>query len=119
MAIHPDDPPWPLYGLPKVITNAANIRILLSLNPSPYNGLTFCTGSLGSNLDNDLPAMIREFAAEGRVHFAHIRNVKHLTPQDFDECAHISEAGDLTFLKLLKLFMTAVLTVTSVPTTDG
>ena len=104
MAIHPDDPPWPLYGLPKVITNAENIRKFLALNHSPYNGLTLCTGSLGSNLENDIPAMVREFSSQGRVHFAHIRNVKHLTPVDFDECAHISEYGDLDMFEIVKVF---------------
>lgn len=104
LAIHPDDPPWPLYGLPKVITNAENIRKFLSLNPSPYNGLTLCTGSLGSNLENDIPAIVREFSSQGRVHFAHIRNVKHLTPVDFDECAHISEYGDLDMFEIVKAF---------------
>lgn len=102
MAIHPDDPPWPLYGLPKVITGAANIRNFLSLHHSPYNGLTFCTGSLGAKLDNDLPAMAQEFSGQGRVHFAHLRNVKHLSPLDFDECAHISKYGDLDLFAIVK-----------------
>ena len=102
MAIHPDDPPWPLYGLPKVITDTTNIRNFLALTDSPYNGLTLCTGSLGANLDNDLPAIAREFSSQGRVHFAHIRNVKHLSRLDFDECAHISEYGDLDLFEIVK-----------------
>jgi len=102
LAIHPDDPPWSLYGLPKVITNAEHIRIFLALNESPYNGLTLCTGSLGSNPENDLPALAREFAEEGRVHFAHLRNVKHVSIMDFDECAHISQYGDLDLFKIVK-----------------
>lgn len=102
MAIHPDDPPWPLYGLPKVITGAENIRKYLSLHDSPYNGLTLCTGSLGASLDNDIPALCREFAATGRVHFAHLRNVRHLSPQDFDECAHPSACGDLDMYAIVK-----------------
>jgi mannonate dehydratase len=104
MAIHPDDPPWPLYGLPKVITSAENIRTFLSLNDSPYNGLTLCTGSLGANQDNDIPALVREFSSQGRVHFAHIRNVKHLSKFDFDETAHISEYGDLDLFEIVKAF---------------
>ena len=104
MAIHPDDPPWPLYGLPKVITNAENIRTFLALNDSPYNGLTLCTGSLGSNLNNDLPAIVREFAGQGRIHFAHIRNVKHLSDRDFDESAHLSKCGDLDLFEIVKAF---------------
>jgi mannonate dehydratase len=102
LAIHPDDPPWPLYGLPKVITNAENIRNFLSLNDSPYNGLTLCAGSLGSNPENDLPAMAREFAAEGKVPFAHLRNIKRHSPRDFDECAHISAYGDLDLFEIVK-----------------
>lgn len=100
LAIHPDDPPWPLYGLPKVITNAANIREFLALNQDNYNGLTFCTGSLGSSVDNDIPAMIREFGP--RIHFAHLRNVRHLSPRDFDEAAHLSACGDLDMFEVVR-----------------
>lgn len=101
-AIHPDDPPWPLFGLPKVITAAENIRRFIALNPSPRNGIAFCTGSLGANLDNDLPAMIREFAGAGRVPFAHLRNLKHTSPQDFHESAHLSTCGDLDMFAIVK-----------------
>lgn len=104
MAIHPDDPPWPLYGLPKVITDAENIRKFLALNTSPYNGLTLCTGSLGSSMHNDLPAIVREFGAERRIHFAHIRNVRHLSDKDFDEAAHLSQCGDLDMYEIVKAF---------------
>ncbi|MDD3903444.1 MAG: mannonate dehydratase [Sphaerochaeta sp.] len=100
MAIHPDDPPWPLYGLPKVITDREHIRTFLSLNDSEYNGLTFCTGSLGSNVKNDLPSMINEFS--GRIHFTHLRNVKHLNEQDFDESAHLSSCGDLDMFSIVQ-----------------
>ena len=102
MAIHPDDPPWPLFGLPKVITNAQNLRTFFSLNKNPSNGLTFCTGSLGANLENDLPAMAREFAAQGRVPFVHLRNIKRLAPQDFDESAHPTVYGDLDLFAIMK-----------------
>ncbi len=102
MAIHPDDPPWPLFNLPKVITSAENIRTFLALNNSKYNGLTLCTGSLGSNLDNDIPAIMKEFGDMGRIHFAHIRNVKHLNPKDFDESAHLSQCGDLDMFEIVK-----------------
>jgi len=102
MAIHPDDPPWELYGLPKVITNVDNIRKFLSLNDSPYNGLTLCTGSLGANQDNDIAAIMREFSKMGRIHFAHIRNIKHINSTDFDETAHLSECGDLNMYDIVK-----------------
>ncbi|MBW4847522.1 MAG: mannonate dehydratase [Lachnospiraceae bacterium] len=102
MAIHPDDPPWPLYGLPKVITNAENIRTFLDLNSNPYNGLTLCTGSLGSDLSNDIPAMMREFGDKKRIHFAHIRNVRHTSEKDFDEAAHLSSCGDLDMFAIVE-----------------
>ncbi len=102
MAIHPDDPPWPLYGLPKVITGVENIRTFLDLNPSPYNGLTLCTGSLGAATTNDIPAILREFSGRGRVHFAHLRNVHHLTETDFDESAHLSSCGDLDMYEIVR-----------------
>ena len=104
MAIHPDDPPWPLFDLPKVISNVENIRTFLGLNPSKANGLTICTGSLGANRLNDLPAIIREFAGAGRVHFAHIRNIKYQGGVDFDESAHLSSCGDLDMFAIVKAF---------------
>ena len=104
MAIHPDDPPWPLFGLPKVITGLENIRTFLALNPSRTNGLTLCTGSLGASRKNDIPALVREFAGQGRVHFAHIRNVKHLSDEDFDESAHLSSCGDLDMFAIVRAF---------------
>ncbi len=67
MALHPDDPPWSVLGLPRIVTNAAALQRVLDLVPSPANGLTFCTGSLGANPDNDLPGMIRQFGGQGRI----------------------------------------------------
>lgn len=101
-AIHPDDPPWPLYGLPKVITGVDTMRKFLSLNDSKRNGLTFCTGSLGANPDNDIPAMAREFASQGRIHFAHLRNIKHTSYKDFHESAHLSACGDLDMYEIVR-----------------
>jgi mannonate dehydratase len=104
LAIHPDDPPFSIYGLPKLINNAENIRKFISLNTSPYNGLTFCTGSLGANMNNDTPAMVCEFAAQGRIHFAHIRNIRHLEEKVFTETAHLSSYGDLDMYRVVKAF---------------
>lgn len=104
MAIHPDDPPWPLFELPKVITSAENIRTFLSLNADKANGLTICTGSLGANRENDLPSMIREFAGAGRVHFAHIRNITFQDGVDFDESAHLTSCGDLDLFEIVRAF---------------
>jgi len=100
--IHPDDPPWPIYGLPRVITNADNIRKFLDLNKSKNNGLTLCTGSLGANLANDIPAIVKEFVGMGRVPFVHLRNIKHLNEKDFNESAHLSSEGDLNMFDVVK-----------------
>lgn len=104
LAIHPDDPPWSIFGLPRVINSRENIRRFLDLNSSPYNGITLCTGSLGSNRDNDLPSIIREFAGEGRVHFAHIRNLKFESDKDFYESAHLSSCGSFDMFAIVKAF---------------
>ncbi len=101
MGMHPDDPPWSLFGLPRVITNAANIRTLFSLNDSPAHGLTLCTGSLGESPDNDLPAIIREFCGMDRVPFAHVRNIKRGNGRDFDESAHLSACGDFDMFAIM------------------
>ncbi|NLW88191.1 MAG: mannonate dehydratase [Clostridiaceae bacterium] len=101
-AVHSDDPPWPIFGLPKIINNASSIRRFLSLHPSKHNGIAFCTGSLGADSANDLPNMIREFASAGRIPFAHLRNVKHTSPTDFHETAHLSGCGDLDMFEIVK-----------------
>lgn len=95
MAIHPDDPPWPIFGLPRIVTNEENLERLLSLVDSEANGLTLCTGSLGSAGTNDVPAMVARFAAKKRIHFMHMRNVKLLDDGSFEESAHLSSAGSL------------------------
>lgn len=93
MALHPDDPPWPIFGLPRIVRDAATIQRILDVVDSPHNGLTFCTGSLGAGADNDLPAMVRQFA--GRINFAHLRNVELTGDKSFVEVAHSSEAGNV------------------------
>lgn len=100
MAIHPDDPAWSVFGLPRIINNERNIRSMLDAVPSPYNGVTLCTGSLGSNPANDIPAMIR--ALKGRVHFAHVRNLKHERPGVFEEAAHLSRDGSMDMFAIMK-----------------
>lgn len=105
MAIHPDDPAWPVFGLPRIITCQENVVRMLKAVDNPHNGLTFCTGSYGTNRKNDLCAMIR--AAAGRIHFAHIRNLKFNTAPDdpvldFQESAHLSSAGTFDMFKIVK-----------------
>lgn len=102
MAIHPDDPPWKLYGLPKVINNFCNIEKFLSLNNSVYSGLTLCTGSLGADPNNNIPNIIRNLSFKNRVHFTHIRNIQHITNTDFNETAHLSKCGDLDMYEIVK-----------------
>lgn len=102
MAVHMDDPAWSVFGLPRIINNKDNIQRLLAAVPVMNNGLTLCTGSLGSNPHNDIPDMIRSF--EGRIHFAHVRNVIHLAPGKFDEAAHLSSDGSLDMFEIMKAF---------------
>lgn len=100
MAIHPDDPPWGLFSLPRIITNEANLKRFLKIVDEPENGLTFCTGSLGAGRFNDLPAMIREF--KGRIHFAHLRNIQWTGDKDFYEVGHPTECGSLDMYEIVK-----------------
>ncbi|MCM3117240.1 mannonate dehydratase [Neobacillus sp. MER 74] len=93
MAIHPDDPPFSIFGLPRIVKNKEDIGRLLRAVDSPANGLTFCSGSLGGNLANDLVDIVNSFA--DRIAFAHIRNVKHFEDGSFIESAHRVEDGSL------------------------
>ena len=102
MAIHPDDPPWSIFGLPRIITNKKNIERFLKLYDSKYNGLTLCSGSLGANPDNDIPDMVRSFC--DRIHFAHIRNIKITGDRCFEEAAHKTEAGSLDIFEIVKAY---------------
>ena len=103
MAIHPDDPPLPIFGLPRIITNEKNLDRFLKLFDSEYNGLTFCTGSLGSAAFNDIVKMIDKYSAMGRIHFMHIRNVKLLEDGSFEESAHYSPCGSLDIVEIMKV----------------
>ncbi len=100
MAIHPDDPPWGMFGLPRIITCKKNIQRMFDIVPSRNNGLTLCTGSLGANPDNDLVDMARSFA--DRIHFAHIRNIKFDGYRRFEEVGHATECGSLPIYDIVK-----------------
>lgn len=93
LALHPDDPPWPIFGLPRIVRDLSTIQRLLAAVDDKHNGLTFCTGSLGSSADNDLSEMVKAFA--GRIHFVHMRNVKRTGDQDFYEVPHPTACGSV------------------------
>lgn len=101
MAIHPDDPSWSVFGLPRIINSKNHILRMMKMVDNPHNGVTFCTGSYGTSLQNNLPDMIR--ALEGRIHFAHIRNLKFNDGErDFEESAHLSADGTFDMLEIMK-----------------
>ena len=100
MAAHPDDPPWPVFGLPRLINNRDSIKRFLDLNQSLYHGITMCTGSLGSDPSNDITAIIKEFSE--RIPFAHIRNLKFLANNDFYESPHPTACGSLDMYAVIK-----------------
>ena len=102
MAIHPDDPPYPIFGLPRIITNEENLDRFLSLVDSPANSLCLCTGSLGCAKSNDVAAMVKKYAAMDRIAFMHIRNVKIMDDGSFEERAHLSSCGSLDVYEIVK-----------------
>lgn len=104
MAIHPDDPPRPIFGLPRIVKNRADLQRVLAIVDDPANGLTLCSGSLGADQQNDIPALVREFGARGRIHFAHLRNVKSNAAGDFHETSHRSADGSLDMAEIVKAY---------------
>lgn len=93
MAIHPDDPPWSMFGLPRIITNKQNLQRFLDLVPEKNNGITFCAGSLGADPQNDLVDMAATFA--DRIHFLHLRNIRHTGERRFEEVGHPTACGSV------------------------
>jgi mannonate dehydratase len=104
MGIHPDDPPWPIFGIPRIITNEENIDRFLSIYDDVHHGLTLCSGSLGCTRDNDIPKLVRKYGQMGRICFAHIRNIKILDDGSFEECSHYSNDGSLDMVEIVKAY---------------
>lgn len=102
MAIHPDDPAWPVFGLPRIIVNKENILRMVNSVNSPCNGVTLCVGSLGSNPKNDIPDIIKSL--KGKIFFAHVRNLEHTAPGKFQEAAHLSSDGSMDMYAIMKAF---------------
>ena len=100
MAIHPDDPPWDMFGLPRIITGAESYRKMFAAVPETQNGITFCTGSLGAGRENDLVKMAAEFAP--RIHFAHLRQIAYTGEYDFCESGHMTGTGSLDMYGIVK-----------------
>lgn len=103
LAIHPDDPPFPVLGLPRIVSTEAQLDAILALADSPSNGLCFCTGSLGARPDNDLPAMAARFA--GRIHALHLRSTTLESDGSFYEASHLAGSTDLA--EVLRAFLEA------------
>ena len=102
LAIHPDDPPWSVFGLPRIVISKENLERIIGLVNSPANGLTLCSGSLGANAANDMPEIFRHFGKLGRIHFAHVRNIKIHEPGIFEETAHKSDDSSLDMYAIMK-----------------
>ena len=102
MAIHPDDPPYPIFGLPRIISSEESLDRLLSIVDSPANSLCLCTGSLGSDKSNDVPSLVRKYAKMNRIAFIHIRNVRLLEDGSFEESAHPTDCGSLDIYEIVR-----------------
>ena len=101
MALHPDDPPWSIFGLPRIITSQKALERVVGIVDDPANGITFCAGSLAADAANDLVDIIRVIGGRGRIHFAHCRNIKRTGMRSFEETAHPSDHGDVDMRAVL------------------
>lgn len=102
MAVHPDDPAWPVFGIPRITHSVEQFDAILKAVDSPSNTLCVCTGSLGSDPKADVPAILRHFGGMKRIGCCHIRNVKHDGDRKFYESAHLSECGSLDMYEIMK-----------------
>lgn len=102
MAIHQDDPPWDIFGLPRLLVDEESVGRFLKMVDNPYNCLTLCSGSLSSNPSNNVAAIVRKYS--DRIAFAHVRNVKHYPNGDFSEASHRDCDGDTGVLDIMKAY---------------
>ncbi|WP_413742795.1 mannonate dehydratase [Sodalis sp. RH15] len=103
MAIHPDDPPYSIFGLPRVVKNRDDLDWICNAVDSEANGITLCTGSIAEDPTNDVYQILEEFTRRKRIHFAHVRNIKRIKDKDFYESAHLSRYGSLDMFKIMKV----------------
>lgn len=101
MALHPDDPPWSVFGLPRIVTSGAALERVTGIVDDSANGITFCAGSLAVDARNDLVEIVRRVGGKGRIHFAHCRNIKRTGHHSFEETAHPSDHGDVDMRAVL------------------
>ena len=101
LALHPDDPPWSIFGLPRIITSGAALERVIGIVDDPANGITFCGGSLAADAGNDLVDIIQCIGGRERIHFAHCRNIRRTGVRSFEETAHPSDHGDIDMRAVL------------------
>lgn len=99
LSVHPDDPPWPIFGLPRIASTESEITKLLAASDSPSHGLTFCTGSLAANAATDVVGMVSR--VRDRIHFTHLRNIKHRSEKEFHEVAHTRSSGEVDLVEVM------------------
>lgn len=102
MAVHPDDPAWPIFDIPRITSTPEDLEKIVNLVDSPSNTLCICTGSLGSRAQNDVAAIIEDFAKRGKIGAIHARNIKFTGEKQFYESAHLSKCGSLDMYAIMK-----------------
>ncbi len=102
MAVHPDDPAWPIFDIPRITSTPEDLEKIVKLVDSPSNTLCICTGSLGSRVENDVAAIIEDFAKRGKIGAIHARNIKFTGEKQFYESAHLSKCGSLDMYAIMK-----------------
>ncbi len=105
MGVHPDDPPWSIFGLPRIVKNEKDLDRLTGTVDSPSNGITFCTGSLSPDGRFDIEGALRKYCAAGRVPFVHCRNIRRTGERGFYETAHPTECGDVDMYAVMKVLV--------------